>query len=68
LKVIIDGNSEAVSLWRKGGAGHYLAVGKSRDVSGLERDGWQEVRKEEINGFEGGILFRRENILPVPVV
>jgi hypothetical protein len=67
LKVILGGNSEAVSLWRKGGVGHYLAVGKSRDVSGLKLAGWQEVRKEEINGFEGGILFRRENILPATV-
>jgi hypothetical protein len=67
LKVILGGNSEAVGLWRKGGVGHYLAVGKSRDVSGLKHAGWQEVRKEEITGFGAGILFRRENILPAPV-
>jgi hypothetical protein len=66
LEIVIGGNSEAVSLWRKRGVGHYLAVGKARDVFVLERVGWQKVRKEEINGFEGGILFRRENILPVP--
>jgi hypothetical protein len=67
LEIIIDGNSEAVDLWRKGGVGHYLAVGKPRDVSDLEHAGWQKVRREEINEFGGGILFRRENILPAPV-
>ncbi|MDR3316618.1 MAG: hypothetical protein LBS68_00890 [Puniceicoccales bacterium] len=67
LEIVIGGNSKAVNLWRKDGVDHYLAVGESRDVSGLEHAGWREVRKEEINGFEGGILFRRENVLPAPV-